>query len=245
MTTPSPKAAMILAAGLGKRMRPLTEAAPKALVPVDGTPLIDWAIHRFRDAGVETLVVNTHHHAEQMVRHLDRVDGMAVTVAHETDVLETGGGIKNALPALGGKPFYVANCDSIWLNGPMSALERMADAWSDEVMDVLLLVTSTVEAVGYDGLGDFFCDPDGRLTRRPEAEVAPYVFTGVQIVHPRAFVDTPGGKFSMNRVFDSALEAGRLYGVVHDGVWLHVGTPHHRDEAEALLGERYADLRRR
>ena len=245
MTACEPKTAMILAAGLGTRMRPLTETTPKALVPVDGQPLIDWAIRRFAEAGIETLVVNTHHHADQLNAHLDTVDGVTVSVTHEADLLETGGGIRNALPLLGGEPFFVANSDSIWLNGPTSTLARLVGAWDDGAMDVLLLVNATVEAVGYDGVGDFFCDPDGRLARRPELEVAPYVFTGLQMVHPRAFDGAPDGAFSMNRVFDAALEAGRLFGVVHDGVWLHVGTPEHRDEAEHLLGERYADLRRR
>ena len=241
----TPKTAMILSAGLGKRMLPLTETKPKVLVDVNGRPLIDWAIDRLAEAGVNRIIVNLHHFADQVRVHLDQRDDLEIVFSPEPDLLETGGGIRAALPLLGDEPFYAVNGDAICLNGPTSALGRMAAAWSDDQMDVLLLLNSTVEAVGYNGQGDFMCESCGQLSRRPECEVSPYVYTGVQIVHPRAFEGTSEGPFSMNTVFDACLENERLYGIIHDGLWLHVGTPDGVKEAEAALGERFLDLRRR
>ena len=162
----------------------------------------------------------------------------AETISREDDLLETGGGIAKALPLLGTAPFYAANADIVWRDGPIPALRRLAAAWVDDEMDALLLLTSTVRATGYDGDGDFMMDPVGLLDRRPERVVAPFVFTGVQILHPRLFADAPAGAFSMNVLYDRALEAGRLFGIAHDGDWYHVGTPPAIAEADAEILER-------
>lgn len=240
----SPKRAMVLAAGLGLRMRPITDKTPKPMVKVAGRTLLDHALDRLKDAGVESVVVNTHHLAEQVSDHLKFRRDLDITISYEPELLDTGGGVKKALPLLGSNPFYVVNSDVLWLNGPTDALRRLADRWSDN-MDALLLLHSTVEAYGYSGLGDFMVDPMGRLTRRPEREVAPYVFTGVEILHPRAMAGTPDGPFSLNMVFDRALQAKRLYGIVHDGEWFDIGTPNGLDQAEIYMAQRFPGVRRR
>jgi len=217
---PGPTKAMVLAAGLGTRMRPLTDDKPKPLIAVDGRALIDHMLDRLEEAGVTDAVVNVFHLAEQLERHL--------------------AGVKNALHLFGDEPFYVANSDALLLNGPHPILPRLVSCWDDDKMDGLLLLHSTVEAFGYVGNGDFCADPDGQLTRRPEMEVAPWLFTGVQILHPRLFEGTPDSAFSLNVVYDKAIEAGRLYGVMHDGEWFHVGTPDGLAEAEDYMSERFA-----
>ncbi|MCW8834949.1 MAG: nucleotidyltransferase family protein [Rhodospirillales bacterium] len=240
-----PKKAMILAAGLGLRMRPITEKTPKALVPVRGETLIDRTLDRLQRSGVETVVVNLHHLGDKIRRHLSKREKPETVFSDEAELLETGGGIKKALPMLGDDPFFAINGDALWLNGPTRALERMAERWNEGEMDALLLLHSTVDAYGYEGMGDFVVDPVGSLTRRDEREAVPYLFTGIQMVHPRVFKDTPDGKFSMNVIYDRLIEAGRLFGIIHDGEWFHIGTPGGLTAAEDFLDERYPDRRRR
>jgi MurNAc alpha-1-phosphate uridylyltransferase len=226
---------MVLAAGLGVRMRPITDTLPKPLVRVAGETMLDRALDKLAVAGVTAAVVNTHHLADQIAAHLKGRTQPEITVSHEADVLETGGGVLNALPKLGDAPFFVVNSDSIWDDGPVPALTRLAAAWDDAAMDALLLVHPTVSAVGYSGSGDFFLDLAGKLSRRREQQIAPFLFTGLQILHPRLFEGLEPGKFSLNRVWDRALEAGRLHGLRHDGAWYHVGTPEALDEVEAIF----------
>lgn len=242
----TPAKAMILAAGLGTRMKPVTDTLPKPLVKVDGKPLIDHAIDRLEAIGVGEIVVNTHYLAEQMEDHLNGRKSPVIQISHEETLLDTGGGIANALPHLGGDPFFAVNSDAFWLNGPYDALERMVATWNEETMDGLLLLHSTVDAYGYTGVGDF-CAPQGDavLTRRPEGEVSPWLFTGVQILHPRLFDGAQKGAFSMNVLYDRAIEAGRLHGAIHDGEWFHVGTPEGLEEAETYMHLRYAGVKRR
>mgnify|MGYP000252352619 CR=1 FL=1 len=236
---------MILAAGLGLRMRPITKTLPKPLIKVAGKPLIGWAIDRLEEAGVEQVVVNLHHLGHLVRQHLDKRPAPEILFSPEKDRLETGGGVVKALPMLGGAPFYVINADALWLNGAQGALARMAQAWDGRRMDGLLLLHFTVDAYGYRGLGDFLLDQTGGLVRRPESEISPYLFTGVQILHPRLFKGVPEGPFSLNAVYDKALEKGRLHGVLHDGEWFHIGTPEGLAEAEVFMGTRYAGIRRR
>lgn len=240
-----PNKAMVLAAGRGIRMRPITERTPKPMIRLDGRPLIDYALDRLGGAGVEEAVVNTHHLAEQIERHLAKRAAPKVTFSREDELLETGGGVKKALALLGTEPFIAVNADAFWLNGPTDALGRMAEIWDPERMDGLLLLHSTVEAYGYRGNGDFNCEPCGQLTRRPELEVAPWLFAGIQFLKPEAFEDTPDGAFSLNLIYDRLLEAERLFGIVHDGEWFHIGTPDGLAEAEAFLQEPYPGQRRR
>ncbi|HUA52044.1 MAG TPA: nucleotidyltransferase family protein [Candidatus Sulfotelmatobacter sp.] len=217
--------AMVLAAGLGLRMRPLSETRPKPLIEVSGRPLIDHALDHLAAVGVEVAVVNVHWLGEQIAAHLADRRRPRIVISREPELLETGGGIVKALPDLGAEPFFVINSDMLWLDGTRPALERLARAWRDADMDALLLLHRTVAAVGYDGVGDYFADPLGKLTRRRPGEVAPHVYAGVQVLHPRLLVGAPAGAFSLNRCFDRAEEAGRLFGLMHDGLWFHVGTP--------------------
>lgn len=237
--------AMVLAAGLGMRMRPITERLPKPLVTVAGRTLIDHAIDRLEQAGVERVVVNLHHLGDMIERHLKSRSSPHLEFSHEVERLETGGGVAKALPLLGEGPFYVANADVLWLNGPSDALRRMAERWEDSAMDGLLLVHHTVDAFGYEGSGDFHVDPVGRLKRRDERDIVPFLFTGVQILHSRLFKGVPSGPFSLNVLYDRALEQERLYGLVHDGEWFHVGTAEGLAEAEAFMSVRFADRMRR
>jgi len=236
---------MVLAAGLGTRMKPMTDALPKPLVTVDGRSLIDHALDRLEEAGVGAVVVNTHHLAGQLEQHLRARPTPAIEFSREDDLLETGGGIAKALALLGDGPFVAVNADAFWLNGPFDALHRMAEIWNDDAMDGLLLLHSTVDAYGYTGRGDFCADGEGLLTRRPESEVSPWLFTGIQILHPRLFADAPEGAFSLNVLYDRAIEAERLYGAIHDGEWFHVGTPEGLKEAESYMNFRYAGTKHR
>jgi len=241
-----PYKAMVLAAGLGTRLKPVTDTLPKGLVQVDNRALIDHALDRLEAVGVGEVVVNTHYLAEQLQAHLSGRKSPVLQISHEDDLLDTGGGIAKALPLLGDDPFLAVNADAFWLNGPYDALQRMAHTWDDDTMDGLLLLHSTVEAYGYTGLGDF-CAPlgDGVLTRRLEGEVSPWLFTGIQMLHPRLFKTAPDGAFSLNLLYDRAIETGRLLGVVHDGEWFHVGTPQGLEEAETYMHLRYAGKERR
>ncbi|MEJ0096769.1 MAG: nucleotidyltransferase family protein [Bauldia sp.] len=233
-----PQRAMILAAGLGKRMRPITVTTPKPLVEVGGRALIDRALDSLERAGVEEVVVNVHYLADLVGTHVARRRGPAIVISDERDrLLDTGGGVAKALPKLGNAPFYVLNSDSFWIEGARPNLDWLASGWNDERMDALLLVAATVRTIGYSGRGDFRMDPSGRLIRRPEREVVPFVYAGAAILHPRLFTDIPRGAFSLNLLFDRAIEAGRLYGVRLDGLWLHVGTPEAIGEAELTIAD--------
>lgn len=228
---------MILAAGFGKRMRPLTETTPKPLIPVCGKPMLDWALERLAAEGVARVVVNAHHLAARIEAHLAGRAGVAVSV--EPEILETGGGVKRALPLLTegapDAPFFVINGDAVWLDGARPALARLAAAWDADAMDALLLLQPTAEADGYDGRGDYHRAADGRARRRAPEETAPYLFAGIQILHPRLFSNAPEGPFSLNRLYDAAEAAGRLAALVHDGRWFHVGTPEALVAAEAEI----------
>ena len=230
-------AAMVLAAGLGKRMRPVTDTIPKPLVKVGGRALIDHALDRLAKAGVETAVVNVHHLADLVQAHVRPRRRPTVIISDERgELLETGGGVKRALPLLGRKPFFVLNSDSLWIEGRKSNLGRMQEGWDPERMDILLLVAACAESLGYEGRGDFLMSTSGRLNRRGERDAAPFVYAGVAILKPQLFDDTPDGAFSLNRLFDRAILVDRLYGLPLDGQWLHVGTP----EAIAAAEERLA-----
>jgi MurNAc alpha-1-phosphate uridylyltransferase len=241
-----PKTAMVLAAGLGLRMRPITDKTPKPLIKVAERTLLDHCLDRLVEVGVQRAVVNVHHLADQVRTHLRHRRDLEIIISDEHDqLLETGGGLVKALPHLGSEPIFVVNSDVLWLNGTVNALERLMDTWSDEIMDALLLVHSTVEAYGYRGRGDFVIDPLGLVARRPEREVAPYVFTGIEILHPRALKGAPTGAFSLNVIFDRLLETGRLYAIVHDGEWFDVGSPDGLSQAENYMGQKFPGIRRR
>jgi MurNAc alpha-1-phosphate uridylyltransferase len=227
---------MVLAAGLGLRMRPITEHTPKPLIAVAGRTMLDRALDHLAEAGVKDIVVNTHWLAERIRDHLK--DHSGITLSHEDQLLETGGGVAKALHLLGDEAFFVINSDIIWTNGARPALTRLAEAWDDTRMDALLLMQRTATAIGYEGHGDFFLDSEGVPRRRRDREVAPLLFAGVQILHPRLFSGAPSGKFSLNVLYNHAAEDGRLSGIVHDGRWFHVGTPEALPEVEALLSEK-------
>ncbi len=230
--------AMIMGAGLGSRMRPLTDDRPKPLVTVAGKTLIDHAIDRLVAAGVTRIVVNVHYRADMLREHLAQRRDVEIVISDETErLLDTGGGVVKAMPHFGGEPFFVINSDSIWVERGASALPAMQAAWEAERMDGLLLLADMATAMGYDGDGDFVLMPDGRAARARGRSEPPYAYPGVQIVHPRLFANAPYGAFSTNLMWDRAIAAGRLFGVTLDGVWLHVGTPQARDEAQAYLSE--------
>lgn len=222
-----PHTAMVFAAGLGKRLRPLTETCPKPLVEVAGRTLIDRALDRLEAAGVARAVVNTHHLAARVEAHLAQRLAPEIIVSREDSLMETGGGIVRALPLLGRDPFFAVNSDVILLDGPSPTLRRLADAWDGEALDALLLLHPVARATGYDGRGDFFADSRGYLRPRREHEVAPFVFTGVQILHPRLFADSPGTPFSLSLLFAKLARGGggppRIRAITHEGEWLHVG----------------------
>ena len=232
-----PETAMLLAAGLGKRMRPLTATRPKPLVEVGGRSLLDHALDRLRAGGVRRVVVNVHYLADALEAHLRRhADGLDIAISDErAQLLETGGGVVHALPQLGDKPFYVANADSLWVDGPADTLHLLANGWDDERMDALLLVVPLARANCHSGTGDFHMDAVGRLSRRRQGKVAPFVYTGVQIVSRRLFDGAVEEPFSFNRLWDKAIAAGRCYGVVHQGLWFDVGTPPAIARTEAIL----------
>ena len=228
--------AMVLAAGLGLRMRPITETRPKPLVSVAGKTLLDRALDALAAAGVPSAVVNLHYLGEMIERHLVSRHAPRIAFSDELELLlETGGGVTKALPLLGDGPFYVVNADIAWVDGDIPALQRLAARWDDSAMDALLLLHPVEETTGYDGVGDYTQDAEGRLRRRRNDPAAPYVFTGVQILHPRLFAAAPAGPFSLTRLYDGTEAEGRLFGLVHDGDWHHIGTPAGLAEAEARL----------
>ena len=242
-----PRTAMLLAAGLGTRMRPLTEHTAKPLLPLGGRTLLDHALSRLAAAGVRTVVVNAHWHAARVAAHLAaHWPGPPLVIArHEDTLLDTGGGVRAALGTLGPEPFYVVNGDAFWLDGPTeTALARLAAAWDEDAVDALLLVQRTFQIAGEIGAGDFFVDPAGRMRRRVAREVAPYLYAGVQLLHPRLFADAPAGPFSMNLLWDRAIAAGRARAVVHDGLWCHLSTPADLATAESTLQARAVGVTR-
>ncbi len=236
-----PAIAMVLAAGRGERLRPLTDRLPKPLIEVAGRSLIDRLLDRLAQGGVATAVVNLHYKADMVRRHLaNRAArrGPALNFSEEAGgLLDTGGGVAKALPMLGDGPFLVANSDFIWRDALDDSLAMMARRWNGHAMDALLLVQPTVTARGYRGTGDFQMAPDGALRRRHNQEVTPFLFAGVQILHPRLFAGCPKNAFSLNLLFDKAERAGRLFGLRHDGDWIDVGTPESLAVAERMLAE--------
>lgn len=228
---------MVLAAGLGTRMRPITDTLPKPLVRVSGRTMLDHALDRLAQAGITRAVVNMHHLADQIEAHLAARNGPPViTLSDERDaLLETGGGIRRALPLLGKAPFLAMNADTLWIEGPRSNLRRLIEQFDPARMDMLLLVAASTQALGYEGRGDFVMDANGRLTRRAERSLAPFIYAGVGVVQPHLFADTPEGAFSLNLLFDRAASTGRLHGLRLDGEWLHIGTPDAIGEAEAHI----------
>ena len=233
-----PRSAMVLAAGLATRMRPLTNTTAKPLLLLGGRTLLDHAFEHLVQAGVETVAVNAHWQADKVAAHLECLGHPPKTVLlREDSLLDTGGSVRSALSVLGPDPFYVVNGDAFWLNGPTSALLRLA-ALFDESVDGVLMVHRTSHVHADVGFGDFALDKWGRPRRRKEREVVPYIYAGVQLIHPRLLVAMPEGKFSMNRAWDVALAAGRLRAVVHDGIWFHLSTPPDLEEAEQILEAR-------
>lgn len=239
-----PRRAMMLAAGYGKRMRPITETVPKPLVRLAGKPLMEYGLELLDSAVVERVVVNVHYLADQIVAHLKKRGRPGIRISDERgELLDTGGGIARALPLIGARPFFLINADTAWRDYRTPALYRLAETFDAENMDALLLLADPSRAIGYDGAGDFIADEHGRL-RRPrkggeggekKSETGAYAYMGVAILHPRLFRTAPSGAFSLNLLFDEAIAAGRLFGIVHDGHWMHVGTPEALAEAEEFL----------
>ncbi|WP_427024410.1 nucleotidyltransferase family protein [Aureimonas ureilytica] len=233
---PKPKTAMILAAGLGKRMRPITSMIPKPLVEINGKALIDYGLDALARNGVERVVVNVHYMAELLRAHLRKRRDMEVIVSDESDkLLESGGGIVRALPHLGSDPFYLINSDTFWIDGYRDNLDLLADLWNPDDADMLLLIAEMRQATGYDGRGDFTMDREGRLRRVAERDMSPFIYAGAGILKPELFKHLPEETFSLNRVFDTAIENERLFGGRLDGLWLTVGTPQAIHDAEAAF----------
>ncbi len=227
---------MVLAAGRGKRMRPITATTPKPLVEVLGRALIDRVFDRLAAASVREVVVNVHYLADLVEVHVVKRRDLQVTISDERErLLDTGGGVVKALAHFGDEPFFHLNSDSIWIEGPRANLDVLADHWDETRMDALLMLAPTVSAVGYDGVGDFEMDVDGCLRRRGERTVAPFVYAGAAILSPKVFEGYKAEPFSLNRIFDDLIAKGRLHGLRMDGIWLHVGTPEAIGEAERSI----------
>jgi MurNAc alpha-1-phosphate uridylyltransferase len=230
---------MVLAAGLGTRMRPLTDTMPKPLVKIAGKPLIDHVLDRLADVGVEKAVVNVHHFADQLIEHLGRRTRPRIAISDERGLLlGTGGGVKRALPELGDRPFFHINSDTIWVDSTKPNLARLADAFEPETMDTLLLLAPIKGSIGYTGRGDFAMTPDGQLTRRGDRDTVPFVYAGAAILRPALFADAPEGEFPLTDMFDRAAKKGRLFGLGLDGLWMHVGTPSAVEDTEAAMRKR-------
>jgi N-acetyl-alpha-D-muramate 1-phosphate uridylyltransferase len=235
-----PTSVMVLAAGLGTRMRPYNGHIPKPLVEIGGKSLIDYSLDRLADAGVERAVVNVHHLADAVERHLAARKRPRIIISDErAGLLGTGGGIAKALPQLGGAPFFLVNSDTVWLDGVKPNFVRLADAFDPATMDALLLMAPTAGSIGYAGRGDFAMLPDGRLRRRAEGQVVPFVYAGAAVLAPSLFAGAPAGAFSLTLLFDRAGSRGRLFGLRLEGVWMHVGTPEAVAAAEAALAATY------
>ncbi len=232
-----PETAMIMAAGLGKRMRPLTATRPKPLIEVAGQSLLDHVLERLRGSGVKKAVVNVHYLAESVEAHLaTRPHGLEIAISDERDcLLETGGGLVKAAPLITSDPFIAVNSDNLWVDGPADTLRLLASQWDDARMDALLLLVPLARAQGHKGMGDFHMERSGRLRRRQRSHVAPFVYTGVQMLSKRLLRDAPEGPFSTNILWDRAIEEGRCFGAVHQGLWFDVGTPGAIPTTEAAL----------
>jgi MurNAc alpha-1-phosphate uridylyltransferase len=222
----APRRAMVLAAGLGTRMRPFNGHVPKPLVQVGGKPLVDYVLDRLADAGVERAVINVHHLADQIERHVAQRQRPEIVISDErSELLGTGGGVVKALPELGDGPFFHVNSDTIWIDGVTPNLRRLAAAFDPARMDALLLLATSISSIGYTGRGDFAMGPEGRLRRRGERDVVPFVYSGAAILTPAFFEGVGPGPSSMSPLFDRAIESERLYGLRLEGLWMHVGTP--------------------
>jgi len=231
-----PKKAMVLAAGLGTRMRPLTDTIPKPLIRVFDKTLLDHGLDALVRAGVEEVVINVHYHADQIEEHVAGRKNLTVIISDERDeLLDSGGGVAKAIPHFGDEPFYLINADSFWIEGYRPNLGRMAEEWNREQMDIMLLLAGMANAVGFGSRGDFSMDANGRLERRGEKKIAPFAYAGAAILNPGIFKDAPTGAFSLNNQFDKALEQERLFGLRLEGLWLHVGTPDAIREAEDAI----------
>src|SRR5881398_886586 len=232
-----PHTAMIMAAGLGKRMRPLTATKPKPLIEVNGKPLLDHVLEKLRIAGVRKVVVNVHYLADALEAHLaSREHGLEVVISDERGLLmETGGGLVKAEPLIDCDPFLALNSDNLWIDGPADTIKLLASQWDGEKMDALLLLVPQARALGHKGMGDFHMDRAGRIRRRERSHVAPFVFTGIQMVSKRLLREPPEGPFSTNVLWDRAIEEGRAFGAVHQGLWFDVGTPQSIPLTEAAL----------
>ncbi len=232
-----PQTAIVLAAGFGTRLKPITDHTPKPLIPVAGRTLLDRCLDRLAETGVRRAIVNIHWLGSQIREHLKSRRDLEIVISDETDLLlETGGGIAKALPLLGETPFIAVNADLIWRDdGGETAIQRLAASFDPSNMDGILLLQPRESADGHGGPGDFFREADGKLRRRGTQVSAPYVYTGVQILQPALFRDAPTGAFSLNTLYDRAIAAGRLYGIVHHGSWMDVGTHDGLKHAEAML----------
>jgi MurNAc alpha-1-phosphate uridylyltransferase len=233
-----PPVAMVMAAGLGKRMRPLTATRPKPLVEVAGQTLLDHSLEHLKSAGVTKAVVNVHYLPDAVEAHLkNNVQGLDIVISDERErLLETGGGLVKALPLIDCDPFLVVNSDNVWIDGPVDSLRLLASHWDDSAMDALLLLVPLARASGHSGQGDFHLSATGLLRRRTRGVVAPFVYTGIQMVSKRLFDgELPEGAFSTNLLWDRALEAGRCFGAVHQGLWFDVGTAENVKKTEARL----------
>lgn len=231
-----PTTAFVLAAGMGSRMRPLTDDKPKPMVALAGRPLIDHVLDRLAAAGITRAVVNVHYKADVLLAHLETRTHPRITISDERgELLDTGGGVVNARSSIGEAPFLIHNSDTVWLEQRVANIERLIGAWDPERMDSLLLLAERARSIGYDGAGDFEIAENGQLARRQKGQSVPHVFAGVSIAHPRMLVGAPQGAFSLNVLWDRAMAAGRLYGIVLDGSWMHVGTPQALDEAEEAI----------
>jgi len=237
VATRVPRTAMIMAAGLGKRMRPLTATRPKPLIEVAGQSLLDHVLERLRASGVEKVVVNVHYLADAVEAHLtSRPHGLEIAISDERGLLmETGGGLVQAAPLIDCDPFLAVNSDNLWVDGPADTLRLLASQWDDKRMDALLLLVPLARAENHKGVGDFHMDRSGRLRRRQRSHVAPFVYTGVQMLSKRLLRDSPVGPFSTNILWDRAIEEGRCFGAVHQGLWFDVGTPASIPTTEAAL----------
>ncbi|MEP1207156.1 MAG: nucleotidyltransferase family protein [Rhizobiaceae bacterium] len=231
---------MVLAAGLGTRMRPITDNLPKPLVSVAGQTLLDRALDALAKGGIQQALVNVHYLADQIEKHLHGRTMPAVSVSDERrELLDSGGGVKKAIAGMTDSPMVILNGDSFWVDGGGSTIRQMKSVWNPDEMDMLLLVATLDQATGYDGAGDFFLDNENRLKRRGDASQAPYIYAGAIITGTSNINSVPDSKFSLNRLFDAAIQRNRLYGCLLDGLWLHVGTPASIDEAEQAI-ERHA-----
>jgi MurNAc alpha-1-phosphate uridylyltransferase len=237
----SPDKAMVLAAGLGVRMRPLTDRLPKPLVTVAGRTLLDHVLDKLADAGASEAVVNVHYLPDQIIEHVSARQRPRVTISDErARVLGTGGGVVRALPLLGSAPFFHVNADTLWIDGVRPNLMRLAEAFDPARMDILLLMAPTAGSIGYEGRGDYSMLPDGTLRKRKERQVVPFVYAGAAIISPRIFAGVPSSEFSLTKIFDVAEEQERLFGLRLDGTWMHVGTPEAVGAAEEAFLESVA-----